>query len=107
LPDDPNLNESYGFNYQGLDTGTDSEMRYCTHVRLRWVYPGDTIRAEVRTWWAREGRGADADFADTGLTVGCNNDGNWNAANVTTELNSSPSRLRAVYGSTLVRWTPM
>ena len=26
---------------------------YCTHVRLRWVYPNEMIRAEVRVFWAR------------------------------------------------------
>jgi len=30
---------------------------YCTHVRLRWVYPNQTIRAEVRVFWARRSLG--------------------------------------------------
>lgn len=28
---------------------------YCTHLRLRWVYPNDLIRAEVRVFWRKRG----------------------------------------------------
>ena len=26
---------------------------FCTHVRLAWMFPNDTIRAEVRVVWSR------------------------------------------------------
>jgi type IV pilus assembly protein PilV len=97
--------QSYGFDYQGNDTTTADEMRYCTHLKLEWAEPGDTIRVEARTFWHRGDQGSqDATFSDRRLFSDC---GRGDEATVTAELAAVPSRLRAVSASTVVRWTAL
>ncbi len=94
-------------NWQGVDTnGTDAgPMVYCTNVRLRWVIDQQAIRADVRTWWHRTSHADDREVSDRSLYVNCNG---GDAAAITTELSRTPaSRLHAVTGSILVRWTPI
>jgi prepilin-type N-terminal cleavage/methylation domain-containing protein len=45
--------ESASFDYYGNDTDDELLMRYCTNVRLEWLYPGRAMRADVRVWFAR------------------------------------------------------
>ncbi len=97
-------NESYGFDYQGQDTTTVAQMVYCAHVRLSWVVPGDTIRADVRTFWHRRAGGRDNTQGDRRLFGNC---GQGAEAAVTAELAAPTSRLRAVHASTLIRWQPL
>ncbi len=50
---------SPAFDRNGVDIDlTDSakmlsDAVYCTHLRLRWIYPDQLIRAEVRVFWAK------------------------------------------------------
>ncbi len=99
---EPGAPVSAGFDYRGIDTLDPNEMAYCTHVNLRWVDPGQTLRADVRTFWHRRGHGTDAAFSDLRLFRGCAvgaEDG------VTAELDSPAPRLHAVRGSVVLRWT--
>jgi type IV pilus assembly protein PilV len=89
---------SYGFDTFGNDTTTDASMKYCTNVRYMWLSGQSAIRVDVRTWWHRT-HGNDG-ITDLRLFPGCNaND----AAPITTELDAANPRIRAVYGSTVVR----
>jgi prepilin-type N-terminal cleavage/methylation domain-containing protein len=53
------LSESPAFDRSGNDVPyTDSAALiantvYCTNVRLRWIYPSQLIRAEVRVYWRK------------------------------------------------------
>ncbi|MFW5926297.1 MAG: type IV pilus modification PilV family protein [Myxococcota bacterium] len=94
---DPQFPESFGFDYFGNDTTVGAEMVYCTHVRYRWLIPGDTLRAEVRTFWhRREGdkqqfqncAQGEEDTVTNALAVGGSND------------------LSAVYAATVIRRIP-
>jgi type IV pilus assembly protein PilV len=54
------LAESPAFDRNGNDiastngTALLNDTVYCTHVRLRWVYPAELIRAEVRVFWRKK-----------------------------------------------------
>ncbi|MGB0680338.1 MAG: type IV pilus modification PilV family protein [Polyangiales bacterium] len=52
--------QSYAFDHFGADTRGADAIRYCVHVRLRWVMPQESMRADVRTWWLRRRSEADA-----------------------------------------------
>lgn len=41
------------FDHFGRDTAITEDMRYCTNVRLEWVYEAQAMRADVRVWWTR------------------------------------------------------
>lgn len=51
------------FDQYGTDvSNTEEPAKYCTHVRLQWIYgppsvhpPPNLIRAEVRVFWLRDG----------------------------------------------------
>jgi type IV pilus assembly protein PilV len=42
--------------------GRAQQAAFCTHIRLSWLYPeasfNGLVRADIRVFWAREGRGA-------------------------------------------------
>jgi prepilin-type N-terminal cleavage/methylation domain-containing protein len=68
LPEyDANLNFGPGFDALGNVTTVAAQTAFCTHVRLSWLYPAATnnglVRADIRVFWAREGRGAAAPCA--------------------------------------------
>jgi prepilin-type N-terminal cleavage/methylation domain-containing protein len=50
------------FDALGNVTQVAAQTVFCTHIRLSWLYPETTyngvIRADVRVFWPREGRGA-------------------------------------------------
>jgi hypothetical protein len=55
------------FDALGNVTQAAAQTVFCTHIRLSWIYPQTTlnglIRADVRVFWPREGRGAIAPCA--------------------------------------------
>lgn len=53
------------YDYMGSPTTTDANMAFCVLTRLRTMYSGAAVRAEVRVWWARRpGNGTDGDLSD-------------------------------------------
>ena len=86
---------SYAADWHGSDTRTVADTRFCTHVRLQWAMPGQTIRADVRTVWARTRDGTPALLGDCA-----------DADGVTAELAQDVRGLGAVYATTLLRWMP-
>lgn len=94
------VGDSYAFDFLGERTDgapPDAPIHFCTNVRLRWVLGNNAIRADVRTWWHRESRNVTARFACA--------PGSEDA--VTTELAEADPDLHAVYGSILLRPTPV
>ena len=77
-------------------------IAYCTEYRLRYVLNDRAIRADVRTWWHKTTASTSDTASDARLLPDC---GAPDA--VTTELNSANPRIHAVYGSTLLRPTPI
>ena len=47
--------DRYGNDVPTVAGGT-ADFFYCASMRLGWVYFGRAMRADVRVWWAREGR---------------------------------------------------
>lgn len=43
---------------------------YCTHIRLRWVYTNDLVRAEVRVFWRKPGLADPTKYAGYNLSNG-------------------------------------
>lgn len=61
------------------DTAGQKNAVYCTHIRLRQIYP-DMIKAEVRVFWVKRRLGDGALFASYGMGKGlCTTTGNENA----------------------------
>jgi prepilin-type N-terminal cleavage/methylation domain-containing protein len=63
LPDtSADLNFGAAFDALGNVTTVAAQTAFCSHVRLSWLYPAATnnglIRADIRVFWPREGRGA-------------------------------------------------
>lgn len=94
-------NESYGFNWHGEDTDVAGDIRYCTHINLRWVVINQVARVDVRTFWYRRGDGA-AGNTDQNLFPNCGAGGGEAAVGI--DLASAAPHVHAVYASTLVRW---
>ncbi len=90
--------DSFAANFFGEDVMDDAvgmgAQHFCTHVRLRWTAAGDTIRADVRTFWFRRG-------SDNSLFENC---ASGAEAIVDGDLMSPTSVLRSVQTSTLIRW---
>lgn len=87
------------FDFYGRDTGTPAESYYCTNIRLEWLYAGRAIRADVRVWWLRRASGQQADAARVALAQ-C-------APGLDPNLLTNDFRVRMVYASTVIRYTPM
>ena len=98
VPAPPAPPTSAQFDYFGNDTTTPSQMHYCTNVRLEWLYTGRALRADVRVWWLRRQAGAHTDGTRANL-INCAPGTGLNA--LTTD-----NRVRMVYASTVIRWTP-
>ena len=92
---------SFGADYFGNDTAVAGNMRYCSNIRMEWLGGQDALRVDVRTWWHRTGS-RDAESVNLAQFQGC---AAGNVAGVTAELASASPVLKAVYGSTVVRWT--
>lgn len=95
--------ESYGADWWGRDTLAPADMVYCTHVRLRWASPQQTIRADVRTFFHKRG---DVRDGATNFTL-FPNCAAGAEANVTANLALPAPAVRAVFTSLVVRWTPL
>lgn len=80
------------FDHFGRDTAATDEMRYCTNVRLQWVYFGQAMRADVRVWWTRR-----TPSAQVGGLAGCN------GGNLET-LHTRRRDVGFVNASTVIRW---
>lgn len=93
--------ESFAFDFQGQDTTANDAMEYCAHTRIGFVVPDEAVRAEVRVWWHRMGRSNGDGLSNRNLFAGCAANA---PADVTAELAATPSRLHAVFASTVVRW---
>ena len=85
--------DSYAFDYFGNDTEEEADTYFCTHIRLRWIRQGSMLRADVRTFWH--------DRDNVGQFPGC---AVGEETEVTTELAATPTGLRAVYASDILRW---
>jgi type IV pilus assembly protein PilV len=84
-------NASPAFDRNGMDVllsdtaGQLDRAIYCTHIRLRMIYPdtassGGMIRAEVRVFWAKRRLGDGALFSTYGMNAGiCTTPGNVDA----------------------------
>lgn len=90
--------DSASFDFYGVDTNTAGQRRYCTNVRLEWLYPGRVMRADVRVWWMRRQSGTGTD-PGRALLADCATG---------TDPNSLTGNygLRMVYLSTVIRYTP-
>ena len=93
------VTESYGFDHFGRDiTPPSALIEYCTQMRLQWVYPGQTIRGDVRVWWHRYSSGSDTNVGDASQYPNC---GVGAEAAIGNDV-----RVRMVNASTLLRWVP-
>lgn len=91
--------ESFAFDHYGRDIAPPStQIMYCAQTRLQWVYPGQTIRADVRVWWHRESNGSDPNLGNRSLYANC---GVGNETAIGNDI-----RVRTVSASTLIRWVP-
>ncbi len=92
IPEPPAISgETANFDYYGNDTAVPASMTYCTNVRLEWLYPGRSMRADVRVWWVRRSAGNDGANEFTGCAGGLDS------------LTGEP-RVRMVYASTVLRF---
>jgi len=85
-------NQRATFDHFGQDTAVTADMRYCTNVRLQWVYFGQAMRADVRVWWTRS-----TPSAQIAAFAGCNGG----------DLETLGTRVRDigfVNASTVIRW---
>lgn len=92
--------ETAGATWTGEDLAGEQATQYCTHVRLRWAIPNQSIRADVRTYWSKA-RGQQHELVAPDCALG-------SEALVTIDLEdlAAAPDLSAVYSSTLLRWTP-
>ena len=96
----PSPAESYAFDYAGEATdgaAPNGAIYYCTNVRFRWVMGNNAIRADVRTWWHRRSDDIAARFDCEAGTEDA----------VSADLAAARPELHAVYGSLVIRPTPV
>lgn len=95
--------ESSAFDFFGNDVAPGN-AKYCVNLQLTWVRQGEAIRADVRTFWYREGR-MPGDPADANWVPGANFRGAVCGAAQATgwETNAAPN-INFLYASTVVRW---
>lgn len=92
--------ESPNFDFYGRDVLPGSpDAYYCTNVRLEWLFPGQAMRADVRVWWLRRSGGSASLPAGTGSLGAC-------APGVDPGALTGDRRVRMVYTSTVLRYTP-
>lgn len=90
--------ETAGAGWTGQDRVGTEAVHYCTHVRLSWAIPNESIRADVRTYWSKD-RGQEHELVANGCALGTE-------GLVTVDLASATPDLSVVYSSTLLRWIP-
>ena len=91
---------SYAADWDGNDTLTEADFRYCTHMQLSWFRPGRSIRVDVRTFYIREGL-YDSQDAVAGDYL---SDSDCASADASTVDLSAIPNISAVYASTIVKW---
>lgn len=91
--------ETANFDFYGVDTADPNEMRYCTNIRLEWLYLGRAMRADVRVWWLRRLSGDEDDPSRAALAQ-C-------APTLAPDTLTNDFRVRMAYASTIIRYTPM
>lgn len=107
----PSGTQTAAFDHWGRDVATGSaNRRYCTNIRIGWVYPGSAVRADVRVWWHKRLR---TESAGDGLParVACTTAASNAALNVARGATAARAQmmrhLSAVYVSTVIRYTPL
>jgi len=90
--------ESAGADWTGQDVVPDEAIHYCTHLRLSWAIPNQSIRADVRTYWSKT-RGEE-------YALVANDCARGTEGLVTVDLASAAPDLSVVRSSTLLRWIP-
>lgn len=89
----PTIGASH-FDYSGADTTVVANMYFCTNMRATWIIGQEAIRVDTRVWWHRTA----SNTARTAFNCASN------PVAITAELASAAPRIRAVSGSTVVRW---
>lgn len=96
--------KSYAFEFDGTDTITANDIKYCVNLRLGWIRQGTSARVDVRTYWLREGQRygnpAHPDWVDEGDFRGSECDAGdadgW-------DLGAAPN-VNVIFASTMVNW---
>jgi prepilin-type N-terminal cleavage/methylation domain-containing protein len=102
-PQPADSSESYAFDYFGNDPPVMGPTKYCTNVRLSWLRQGSSARADIRTFWYREGHVGNAQHPNwvDGTTFR-----NADCAAATADgwdLAATPN-VNTVFASTVVTW---
>lgn len=50
--------DEYAMDWYGRPTSVAANARYCTLIRLQWLSPNQSMRADIITFWARQGQTA-------------------------------------------------
>ena len=95
----PISTETANFDYYGRDTTDTREMRYCTNIRLEWLYTGRSMRADVRVWWLRRVSGTATPDASRAALGQC-------GPGIDPNTLTNNWSVRMTYASTVIRWTP-
>lgn len=90
--------ETANFDYYGNNLSGGAAY-YCSNVRLEWLYPNQSMRADVRVWWVRRAGGSEALPADTAALANC-------APGTDPNTLTADGRIRMVYTTTVIRFTP-
>ncbi len=53
---DNGATDEHGMDWYGRPTAVEAEVRFCTLVRLDWLTTNQSMRAQVITFWARQGQ---------------------------------------------------
>lgn len=89
--------EAANFDFYADDTTVATEMRFCSNIRLEWLYPGRAMRADVRVWWQRQRSGTEIDSGDGTDLSAC-------ATGVDPETLTGNFRAQFAYASTVLRY---
>ncbi|NLY93442.1 MAG: prepilin-type N-terminal cleavage/methylation domain-containing protein [Myxococcales bacterium] len=52
----PNFVEGSGADWSGNETNVAADQHFCTAINLTWIRQFQTMRADVVTYWSRQGR---------------------------------------------------
>ncbi len=99
----PGSGESYAFDLYGSDVlngvANPNGAVFCVQTRLQWMFANQAIRADMRVWWHRSSRSADAQMSDRRLYANCGLGQEAAAA--------ADRRLRFISTSTILRRNPL
>ena len=84
---------------RALGMTTAADIRFCTAMRLTWLNPYSSIRAEVITWWQKDARAQGAAGGQLYANCGAGAD-----AQPIVDDAQVGGRLHSVYASTVLRW---